>query len=52
MEKLKDKIQSKLESAEWKLMTKHFVIYGYLIILLLFFSDFFKKIFEKKKEAD
>ena len=52
MEKLKDKIQSKLESAEWKLMTKHFVIYGYLIILLLFFSDFFKKIFEKKKEAE
>jgi len=49
MKKLKTKLGSMMEDAEWKLMTKHFVVYGYLLILILAFSDLFKKMFEKKK---
>ena len=49
MKKLKNIFHSMREGVEWRLMTKHFVVYGYLIILIIALSDLFKKVFEKKK---
>lgn len=49
MKKLKNIFESMRDGVEWRLMTKHFVIYGYLIILIITLSDLFKKVFEKKK---
>ncbi|MBQ9640184.1 MAG: hypothetical protein IJV06_01260 [Bacteroidaceae bacterium] len=48
MEKLKSKIQSKLENTEAKFITNHFVAFGYLLITLLAFSALFNKVFGKK----
>lgn len=52
MKKLKEKAQSVLEDSEWRLMTKHFILFGYLIITLICVSDICNKIFKKKKEGE
>jgi hypothetical protein len=52
MGKLKEKVQSFLEDSEWRLLTKHFVLFGYLIILLVCVSDVCNKMLKKKKEEE